>query len=144
MDTATFSAAGLSIDSSTITAALSGGVPAILAAYFAYRSSMRAAASTEEANRLASTKVDAEAYERSQRFYESLVAEAEKHIDRLRLQIDKLNEQVDRLLAQVATEQDVSNVLRNQVRALTTQIGNMETTLNELRIGIGAHQQQAS
>lgn len=124
------------MDASTIAAALSGGVPAITAAYFAYRSSIRAAAVSAEANHIAASKVDAEAYERSQRFYESLVTEAEKHIDRLRGQTDKLNEQVDRLYAQIATEQDVSNVLRNQIRALTTQISTMEITLNELRLGI--------
>lgn len=120
----------------TVVAAATGGIPAVIAAIFAYKSSIRANAVTAETNRLASTKVDAEAYERSQKFYESLLAEAEKHLERLRTQTDRLNDQVDRLNAQLANEQDVSNVLRNQVRGLTTQIGSMEVTLNELRIQV--------
>lgn len=117
----------------TILAAAIGGIPAILAALFAYRSSTRAARITDDANRLASTKVDADAYERSQRFYESLLHEAEKHIDRLRSQIEILNGQVDRLNSQLVTERDVSNSLRNQVKALTTQVSSMDATLKELR-----------
>lgn len=121
------------MDVTVVIAAGIGGLPAILAAFFAYKSSIRAAKTTEEANRLAGTKVDAEAYERSQRFYESLLGEAEKHIDRLRSHTDRLNDQVDRLNTQLASEQDVSNALRNHVRALTSQISAMEAILNELR-----------
>jgi chromosome segregation ATPase len=124
---------GLTVDATTIIAAAIGGIPALLAAFFAYKSSTRAATITNEANRLAATKVDADAYERSQRFYESLLNEAEKHIDRLRAQTERLNDQVDKLNNQLANEQDVSNVLRNQVRALTTQVGSMDSTLNDLR-----------
>lgn len=121
------------MDSTTIFAAAIGGVPALVAAWFAYQASMRATAITEQGNRVAAIKVDAEAYERSQKFYESLMVEAEKHIERLRTHIERLTDQVDRLNNQLATEQDVSNVLRNQIRALTAQISSMELTLNELR-----------
>lgn len=121
------------MDATTITAVAIGGIPAIVAAFFAYRASLRAARVTEEANRIASTKVDAEAYERSQKFYESLTTEAEKHIDRLRGQIDRLNDQVDRLNTQLATEKEISRAAREQVRALTSQINLMERTVNDLR-----------
>src|SRR5215210_3657529 len=115
------------MDVGTLIAAGIGGVPAIVAATFAFRSSVRATKATEAANNLAATKVDAEAYERSQAFYEKTLTEAEKQIDRLRSQID-------RLTTQLAQEQDVSNVLRNQVRTLATQIGSLEATLNSLRV----------
>jgi peptidoglycan hydrolase CwlO-like protein len=121
------------MDSTTVVVAAIGGIPAIIAAAFAYRSSVRAASTTEQANvraeALAATKVDAEAYERSQHFYEKLLAESDKHLDRLRQQVDSLNAQVDRVNARLAQEQDVSSVLREQVRALTTQVSSMGTTL---------------
>lgn len=124
------------MDATTIIAGAVGGFPAILAAYFAYKASVRASDITEQQNRITVTKVDAEAYERSQKFYEAMLAEAEKTMDRLRVQIDRLNDQVDHLNTQLASEQDVSNVLRNQIRALTTQISYLEQTLNELQSGM--------
>jgi peptidoglycan hydrolase CwlO-like protein len=118
---------------STIIVAAVAGVPSIVAAAFAYQSSKRANEATVEANKIAANKVDGEAYERSRLFYESLLAEAEKHAERLQRQIERLNEQVDRLSSQLAGEQDISNTLRNQIRALQGQIGAMESTLGELR-----------
>jgi septal ring factor EnvC (AmiA/AmiB activator) len=117
----------------TIVAAVVGGVPAIVAAWFAYRASSNANAQTEETNRIAATKVDAEAYSRSQAFYEKLLTEADKHIDRLRSQVERLNDELDRVGAQAAQERDVANALRDQVRSLTRQVGAMEGTLAEMR-----------
>lgn len=125
------------MDVTTVIAAAVGGVPAIAAAWFAYRASVHANATTEESNRIASTKVDAEAYERSQVFYEKLLAEAERHLDRLRGQVDRLQDQLDRVNTQLASEQDVSNTLRNQVRSLFTQVNSMEGTLIEMRRQMG-------
>lgn len=126
------------MDPTTIVAAAVGGAPALVAAWFAYRASARAneqaAAQAEETNRIAATKVDAEAYERSQLFYEKLLGEADKHLERLRTQVDRLQDQLDRVNTQLANEQDVSNTLRNQVRILTTQVGSMEATVQILRV----------
>lgn len=110
-----------------ITIALVAGVPSVVAAAFAYRSSARA-------NKISETKVDAEAYDRSQLFYEKLLAEAEKHLERLRSQVERLNDQLDRVNNQLAQEQDTSNALRNHVRTLQLQVNSLEATVNELRI----------
>jgi len=123
------------MDSTAILAAVFGGVPAVVAAIFAYRSSA-------QANAVSVKKVDAEAYERSQQFYEKLIAEADKQMERLRLQVDRLNDQVDRVNSQLAQEQDVSNALRNHVRTLTAQVGSMEMTLAELRVQIDSGRAQ--
>lgn len=125
------------MDSTTVLAAGIGGIPAIAAAWFAYRASMRASETTSETNRIAATKVDAEAYTRSQQFYEKLLSEADKHLERLRREVDRVNDQLERVNSQLAQEQDVSNSLRNQIRALTTQVGSMETALSSLRLQVG-------
>lgn len=117
----------------TLVAAGIGGVPAIVAAWFAYRSSVRANQSTDEANRIARTKVDAEAYERSQAFYEKLLGEADKHLDRLRAQVDLLSDQLNRVNQQLVSEQEVSATLRGQVRVLGAQVATMEGTIAEVR-----------
>lgn len=71
-----------------------GGVPAIVAAYFSYRASTHANATTAETNRIAATKVDAEAYERGQRFYKDALEQAERQIVRLREENDELRKRV--------------------------------------------------
>jgi len=139
---------------STLTAALIAGVPSIAAAVFTYRASVTAtrakASADSEVNRLAATKVDAEAYERSQAIYEKAMASAEKEVTRLQGQVDRLQAQLERVNDQLAREQDVSNTLRNHVRTLQTQVQQMEQTVTSLRTSFspGAHppgsgQQQA-
>jgi peptidoglycan hydrolase CwlO-like protein len=125
------------MDAAAILAASIGGIPAIIAAIFAYKSSANA-------NEVSVKKVDAEAYERSQQFYEKLLSEADRQLERLRVQVDRLNDQVDKVNTQLATEQDVSNVLRNQVRMLTTQVSTMEAMLNEVRLGMTSSRPGAS
>lgn len=97
-----------------------------LAALLSFRAST-------SANKVSEKKVDAEAYERSQQFYEKLLAEADKALDRLRTQVDRLQDQLDRVNTQLAQEQDVSNLLRNHVRALQTQVNSMEASVTSLR-----------
>jgi chromosome segregation ATPase len=100
-----------------------------LAALLSYRASTAA-------NKVSEKKVDAEAYERSQQFYEKLLGEADKALDRLRGQVERLQDQLDRVNGQLAQEQDVSNLLRNHVRSLQTQVNGMETAVSALRTQI--------
>ncbi len=124
------------MDTNVIIAVIAG-IPSLAAAAFAYRSSVSAtrakSTSDSEVNRLASTKVDAEAFERSQVIYEKAMLAAEKEVGRLQGQVDRLNDQLDRLNDQLAREQDVSNTLRNHVRTLQSQVSSMEVTVSSLR-----------
>ncbi len=127
------------MDASLI-AGLLTGIPSIAAAAFAYRSSISATKAKSEAdaevNRLAATKIDAEAYERSQAIYEKAMTAAEKEVTRLQGQVDRLAGQLERVNDQLAREQDVSNTLRNHVRTLQTQVQAMEQTVGALRTQI--------
>ncbi len=104
------------------TAAILSAVAALGAAFLTYRAS-------SQANRINSTKVDAEAYDRAQVLWEKALAQAESQTDRLRSQVDRLSDQL-------ATEQDVSNNLRNQVRTLQQTVTSMEQSLSALRLQI--------
>lgn len=95
---------GLNVD--TLSVAI-GGVPAIVAAYFSYRASTRANAQTAETNRIAATKVDAEAYERGQRFYREALEQAERQIDRLREENKELRRRIVQLEKTVKPHGDV-------------------------------------
>ena len=119
--------------SPTIVTAAVAGLPSVLAALFAYRSSSQANRVNAEAQRINERKVDAEAYDRSQAFYEKLLSEADRAVDRLRSQVDRLQEQLDRTNNQLSNEQDVSNALRNHVRSLQAQVNGMEVTVATLR-----------
>ncbi len=116
------------MDTTTIVTAVVAGIPSFFAAVFAYRTSAHA-------NRISETKVDGEAYERSQQFYEKVMAGAERELARLQAQVDRLNDQLERVNNQLALEQDVSNTLRNHLRALQTQVTAMESTVLSLRSG---------
>lgn len=94
---------------------VAGGIPAFLAAWFAYRSS-------SSANKVENRKVDNEAYEKAQAAYERL-------LDRLQRQVDVLQSNLDRVNGMLASEQDVSNKLRNQIRLLTSQLAELEATI---------------
>ncbi len=134
------------MDATLITAGVAA-VPSMAAALFAYRSSMVATKAKADADaevaRLAQTKVDAEAFERSQSFYEKVMASAEKELARLQSQVDRLHDQLVRVNDQLAKEQDVSNALRNHVRTLQVQVTSMEETLGALRTQFGPRNIQA-
>lgn len=106
------------IDGAIVIAAVSA-VGSGFAAYLAYRASSRA-------NDIGEKKVDAEAYDRSHAFYEKLLGQADTQLERLRVQVERLNDQL-------AKEQDVSNLLRNHVRTLQSQVDSMEGTMQQLR-----------
>jgi peptidoglycan hydrolase CwlO-like protein len=108
-------------------------VGAMFSAYLAYRAS-------SQANRTQDKKVDAEAFDRSQVFYEKLLAEADKAVERLRVQIERLQDQLDRVNTQLSQEQDVSSLLRTHVRALQQQVNSMESTLGMLRTQLAPNQ----
>lgn len=129
------------MDTSSIVLAMVAGIPSIAAAFFAYRTSAKATAAKEKAdedvNRLGAMKLDAEAFDRSQQFYDKVIAAAEKEVDRLQGQIDRLHTQLERVNDQLAREQDVSNTLRNHLRTVQQQVTTMEQTVNVLRSQIG-------
>lgn len=128
------------MDASLLVAGVTG-IPSIAAAVFAYRSSASATRAKAEAdfqvNQIAAGKVDAEAFERSQTFYEKVMAAAEKELGRLQGQVDRLHDQLERVNDQLAREQDVSNTLRNHVRTLQSQVSAMEQTVTGLRVQMG-------
>ncbi|MEV0382435.1 hypothetical protein [Nonomuraea sp. NPDC050643] len=103
----------------SVLAAIVAGLAAVVGAWFAYRASTKA-------NQLADRKVDMEAYDRNIVYYEKLIANLEKDVERFRTSVDRVN-------AQLAQEQDVSNALRNQVRTMQAQLDLLERTLNEYR-----------
>lgn len=117
------------MDNTIVITTVLAGLPSIAAALFAYRTST-------QANKISATKVDGEAYERSQQFYEKVMAGAERELTRLQVQVDRLNQQLERVNSQLALEQDVSNTLRNHLRALQTQVTSMEQTVATLRTGL--------
>ncbi len=96
-----------------------GSVPALGAAWFAYRSA-------SSANKVDHRKVDNDAFEKSQAAYERL-------LDRMQQQVDRMQSALDRVNTQLASEQDVSNVLRNQVRNLTAQVTELESIIASMR-----------
>jgi chromosome segregation ATPase len=129
------------MDTSAIVLAVVAGVPSILAAAFAYRTSNQATKAKvkadEDVNKLSTLKLDAEAFDRSQAFYDKVINAAEKEVDRLQGQIDRLHAQLERVNDQLAREQDVSNTLRNHLRTVQQQVVNMESTVNLLRAQFG-------
>src|SRR5215217_2336572 len=99
----------------SIVAALS----AFACAYLTYKSSIRA-------TDVESKKVDQVAYDKAIDYYE-------KQLDRVTQQVDRLNSQLEKVTNQLASEQDVSNTLRSQVRILQGQVELLNETLNQLR-----------
>jgi chromosome segregation ATPase len=93
---------------------------------------------TTDANRVNEKKVDAEAYARSQGFYEKLLTEADKHLDRLRNQVTTVSEQLARVTEQLGEEQEVSDHLRTQLRGLQEKVVTMETALITMRVDLSA------
>lgn len=100
-------------------AAVIAGIVAIISAALTYRAS-------SQANRVNSTKVDAEAYDRAQNIYKSGLAEYER-------QMGLMREQVDRLERQVQEEREVTEKLRRYVRELRETIARMERHIAVMR-----------
>lgn len=94
-------------------------VAAVAAALITARTSLRA-------SKVEDRKVDQSAYDQAIGFYE-------KQLERVTTQMDRLNGQLDRVTTQLASEQDVSNALRNQVRLLQTQVDTLSQMLTDLK-----------
>jgi chromosome segregation ATPase len=123
---------------STILIAGIGLVGAGFSAYLSYRSSTAANRAALQANRISELKVDAEAYDRSQGFYEKLLAEADKHLDRLRTQVQLLGDELERVSNQLNEEQNISDHLRTQVRSLQLRVSDMESSMTDFRRHLGS------
>ncbi len=97
----------------TIIVALVAAVVSVLTALLTYRNSSKANAANDR-------KVDIEEFNAQQARYKEMLAEQDRHIDRIRAQLDRVQDQL-------AREQDVSNALRNEIRALQGQIDALST-----------------
>jgi septal ring factor EnvC (AmiA/AmiB activator) len=123
------------VDNTIIIAAI-GLIGSALAGLLSYRASATANRATADANRINEKKVDAEAYARSQGFYEKLLVEADRHLDRLRKQVEELSEQLNRVTDQLNREQRMSDNLRNQVREMQQKMSALESTLTAMRVDL--------
>lgn len=103
----------------SLTISIVSAVGSVACAYLVYRSNSRASTIEDR-------KVDIEAYNKANEYLE-------KQLDRAMAQADRLQVQVDKLTSQLASEQDVSNTLRNNVRALQSQVQTLNETISELR-----------
>lgn len=102
----------------------------IVSGYFVYRASTKATS-------VEGRKVDQEAFDRAVTFYQRQLDDATKQLDRITTQADRLGMQLEKVMTQLASEQDVSNLLRNQVRSLQLQVEVLSTTLADFRARIG-------
>lgn len=123
------------MDTSVIVA-LVAGLPAVSAAAFAYRASTSASKVTMEANAIAKSKVDGEVFERSQAFYEKLVAGAEREQSRLQEQISRLRDQIEKSTDAFEKEQEINHELRVQIRDLQYKVAGFEQDLVGIRAKI--------
>jgi septal ring factor EnvC (AmiA/AmiB activator) len=114
------------VDGTQVLVATIAGVPAIVAAIFAYRSSA-------QANKAAEKKVDAEVFERTQGLYEQAIAGAQREIERLQQSQERMAAQLDRMNTQLANEQDTSHRLRGQLAVLQAQVQTMDGIIAALR-----------
>lgn len=95
------------MDSATVIAGGSAAI-ALVTAVLTFKSSA-------QANRANSRKVDLEEHRDAIERLRKIIEEQDRHMERVRLQLDRVQEQL-------AREQDVSMLLRAQVRALQDQV----------------------
>jgi chromosome segregation ATPase len=117
------------MDPAIVVAGISGGV-ALMSIVFTYGSSIKATKVDEK-------KVDQAAFDRAIDFYKKQLDDADKQMDRVTAQMDRLNLQLESVSTQLGKEQDVSNILRNQVRVLQTQVNLLTGTIDDLRTRLG-------
>lgn len=99
-----------------VIAAVIAALAALGGAWLTYRASSRA-------NKTNDRKVDLDEFKEAQAWYKERLAEADRHLERIRAQLDRVNDQL-------AREQDVSNALRNELRSLQGQVDLLERTLS--------------
>ncbi len=90
-------------------------IVAVLAALAAIAGGLFSYKSSRAANATAARTVSQDEFDRQAARYRDMLAEQDKHIDRIRSQLDRVQDQL-------AREQDVSNALRNEIRALQGQV----------------------
>lgn len=71
-------------------------------------------------------QVEAHAYARARESYERIVKDLEAQLTRNQVTVERVQQQIDVVLARLATEQDVSNSLRNQIRSLQDRIAELQ------------------
>jgi peptidoglycan hydrolase CwlO-like protein len=108
----------MNMENPALLIAVLGGIVSLLTAWFAYRASSRANAANDR-------KVDLEEHRDSIDRLKKIIEEQDKHIERVRAQLDRVQ-------TQLAREQDVSNALRNEIRALQGQVD--ELTRSRIRL----------
>lgn len=87
--------------------------------------------------------VEAKAYERARESYERIVKDLEAQLDRNQRTVQRVQDQLDRVLERLGQEQDVSNGLRNQVRAMQSQLTTLQEENERFKRTIVEHQQTA-
>ncbi len=98
---------------------------------------------TERKEARARADVEAQAYERARISYEKIVKDLEAQLDRNQRTVTSMQDQLERVLSQLASEQDVSNALRNQARVMHTQIGQLQQENERFRATIAELQDVA-
>lgn len=88
--------------------AVIAAVAAVAGGYLSYRAATKA-------NTVSSRKVDLDEYEAQKVRYRDMIAEQDRHIERIRHQLERVQDQL-------AKEQDVSAALRSEIRALQGQV----------------------
>ena len=102
------------------------------AGYMAYRAST-------QANKISDKKVDADAYERARTFYEKLLSDADRQLDRLRTQTDRMQDELSSMNTKLLTEQENSSSLKDHVRNLQRQVLGLEQTVETLNLQLQRH-----
>lgn len=97
-------------------AAVAAAFAAIVTAALSFRAATRANATSDR-------KVDLEEFRDAQQRYKEMLAEADRHVERVRAQLERVQDQL-------AREQDVSNALRNEIRALQGQVDLLERSMS--------------
>lgn len=87
--------------------------------------------------------VEAKAYERARESYERIVKDLEAQLDRNQRTVQRVQDQLDRVLERLGQEQDISNSLRNQVRAMQEQLATLKEENERFKRTIVEHQQTA-
>lgn len=106
--------------------ASSAFLPSLLAAAAAVVAAVLSFRSSAQANRVSARKVDVEDHRAQMDRLQQIITEQDRYADRLRSEIERLGSKTEAVQSQLAKEQDVSNLLRNQIRALQGQVFALE------------------
>lgn len=88
--------------------------------------------------------VEAEAYGRARESYELIVHDLQSQLERNQRTVEQVQTQFDLVMRRLATEQDVSNALRSQIRILRDQIDELQRENAQFRAVVERHQQVTS